>query len=78
MQYAHLHNTFSRFLYNQSRLDAIVKGVYTKRSKIKLAKIAKMASVLECKGDTVLLGFIVLTSGDIIGGEILMESSCQD
>ena len=73
--YAHLHNTFPRFLYNHCRLDPIVKGGGAKRSKIKLTKIAKMASGLECKGEPVPLASIVLTSDDIIDGEIVMESS---
>ena len=78
IMYAHQHNTFPHFLYDQSRLDPIVKGRVRNGQKIKLTKIAKLASGLECKGDIVPLASIVLTSDDIIDGEIVMESSSQD
>ena len=77
--YAHLHNNFHRFLYNQSCLDSVVggRGGVQNSKKIKLTKIAKMASGLVCKGEPVLLASIVLTSDDIIDGEIVMEYSRQ-
>ena len=75
---AHLHNNPPPFLYYQSLMYPIVKGGGAKRSKIKLTKISKMASGLEFKGDPVPLASVVLTSDDIVEGEIVMKSSRQD
>ena len=56
----------------------MVKGSVRNGQNIKLTKIAKMASGLECKGEPVPLALIVLTSDDIIDDEIVIESSLQD
>ena len=44
----------------------VVKGGVRNGQKIKLTKIAKMASGLECKGEPVPLSSVVLTSDDVI------------
>ena len=60
-------------------MDPIIKGGGVQNCQtIKLTKISKMASGIECKGEPVTLALIVLTSDDIIDGEIVMESSFQD
>ena len=76
--YAHPQNNFPRFLYNKSCLEPIVKVGVRDGKKIKLTKINKMASGLEYKGEPVPLASVVLTSDDVIDGDIVMESSPQD
>ena len=56
--YPHLHNNTPHFLYNQSHLGPMVKGRVRNGKKIKLTKIAKMVSGLECKGEPVPLALI--------------------
>ena len=76
--YPHLHNNYPHFLYDQSHLGPMVKGRVRNGQNIKLTKIAKMVSVLECKGEPVPLFLVVLTSNVIIDDKTVIESSPQD